>query len=460
MDIDRFDCLSKLVDAVAASVAVIDTSDDGVGRILRHNALFREMLGLPTTSPDNSEMLTLRQALPRYARRKVMEQIVDCTDHVSPVETVLPFDLTGQTRWWRFSAQPIIDVDGKSNAVLMTCLEITDKVQLESDLEIANSRFSAVIQTAYDGIVTIDQDRRIKLFNAAAEEMFGYNADEIVGESLDRLIPECYRERHDEHVKNFAQSPIQSRQMFERGGRIFGLTAQGTEFPIEISIAKIQVGDATEFTAVIRDISVRARLIDELKRQAMVDEMTGLSNRRAFLAKATAEVALASRHGRDLSILMIDIDRFKAINDRHGHAVGDIVIQAMASAGRTAIRKSETFARVGGEEFAILLPETTEAQARHFAERLRKTVADAAFEHDWQGIDPVSFTMSVGVTEFFDGEASIDPALSRADDALYAAKAAGRNRVVVWSETTEGRAAYRQHSGQAGTVLPLKRSAG
>lgn len=428
------DELPGVVDAIAASVAVIDLDGGRPNRLLACNCHFRRMLGIRATDGAGSR---LRNFLPGYARRDIEAQIEECVRTVTPVEIVQALDLEGGTSWWRIAAQPILNGAREPGGVLLTCLDITEKNRLENELKTANSRFGAVIQSAYDGIVTVDRQQRIHLFNAAAEEMFGYSAEEVLGKPLTALIPTRSRARHDSHMVNFAESPIGSRQMFERGGRIFGLAKDGTEFPVEISIAKITVDGATEFTALIRDISERAKLIDELKRQALIDQLTGLPNRRSFYEQSVHQIASARRHERPLSVLMIDLDRFKRINDTRGHPAGDMVLKAMASAGKCILRQSDIFARLGGEEFAVLLPETDEERAIVIAERLRQTVANARFQHDWGEHGPIPFTISIGVAPCLNDDLAIEYALKRADRALYDAKQDGRNRVKIWSRMPE-----------------------
>nr|WP_232845503.1 diguanylate cyclase [Aurantimonas marina] len=423
-----------VVDAIAASIAVIDLDGGKPDRVLACNCHFRRMLGI--RAPDGAGA-RLRDLLPGYARRNIAVQIEECVRTVTPVEIVQVIDLEGRTFWWRMAAQPILNGAREPGGVLLTCLDITEKIQLENELKTANSRFSAVIQSAYDGIVTVDRQRHIHLFNAAAEEMFGYSAEEIRGRPLNTLIPEKYHDRHAEHLETFSNSPISSRQMFERDGQIFGLAKDGTQFPVEVSIAKITVGGATEFTALIRDISERAKLIEELKRQALIDQLTGLPNRRAFNEQAADQMALARRHDRPLSVLMIDLDRFKRINDTRGHPAGDMVLRAMASAGTCILRQSDIFARLGGEEFAVVLPEADEGRAIVIAERLRQAVANARFQHDWGEHGPIPFTISIGVAPCFNDDLAIEYALKRADRALYDAKQDGRNRVKIWSRMPE-----------------------
>lgn len=169
------------------------------------------------------------------------------------------------------------------------------------------------------------------------------------------------------------------------------------------------------------------RLAGELNHLAMIDPLTGIGNRRVFYARAEVELARCRRKGSPLSILMIDLDRFKSINDKLGHATGDETLRRFVSLVEPHLREYDFFARLGGEEFSVLLPDAREDAAVGIAERLRE-ITEA--EHLPTLNFPVPTTISIGVAEQECGEDSIDRLLHRADEALYAAKAGGRNRVV------------------------------
>lgn len=164
------------------------------------------------------------------------------------------------------------------------------------------------------------------------------------------------------------------------------------------------------------------------ERLAHSDELTGLDNRRAFFDRGQALVGYCERNKLPLSVVMIDADHFKQINDRHGHAVGDAVLRHLAGMLRGALRKSDLCARMGGEEFALLLPDTPLAEATALAERFRQSYADTLTR---EGGVEVGNTVSIGVAS--DGY-DIDHLLHCADVALYQAKSAGRNRVVAGAE--------------------------
>ncbi|MBB4315515.1 GGDEF domain-containing protein [Roseospira marina] len=186
------------------------------------------------------------------------------------------------------------------------------------------------------------------------------------------------------------------------------------------------------------EIVERERLTLELERLATVDELTGLAGRRHFMVLAERERARTERFVTCLSVLMLDLDRFKAINDTHGHGVGDAVLRAFGAVLQRELRQIDVAGRLGGEEFAVLLPGANLGHGLEVAERLRAGTAEigrnSADLHRDSGAEapPVPVTVSIGVTTFMPGD-TLDALLKRADTALYAAKRAGRDRVLCWT---------------------------
>ncbi len=186
-------------------------------------------------------------------------------------------------------------------------------------------------------------------------------------------------------------------------------------------------GTVRGFVVVSRDLTQRKRQEDNMKTLASVDPLTGAYNRRKGDALLAVEFSERKRHGRPFAVLMLDIDHFKAVNDRFGHAAGDAVLCALVHACRKELRPMDAVIRWGGEEFLIVLPNTGEAEAMSAAERLRAAVAPEGVAAS-EGVS-ISFTISVGVALPLGDSAS--ELLSRCDRALYAAKTAGRNRVML-----------------------------
>jgi two-component system, cell cycle response regulator len=168
---------------------------------------------------------------------------------------------------------------------------------------------------------------------------------------------------------------------------------------------------------------------DELRAQSITDELTAALNRRGFLERVQHELALVARDGRDLAVLMIDVDHFKAVNDTHGHSAGDEVLREITSRMRLQLRAYDDLGRLGGEEFGVLLPACTVTDAVTVAERLRESIASpAVVTRD----AAVTVTVSVGVVSVDTlGKYDAADVLAKADRALYAAKSGGRNRVEV-----------------------------
>lgn len=198
-----------------------------------------------------------------------------------------------------------------------------------------------------------------------------------------------------------------------------------------------EIGDMAQAVQVFKDgLIERNRLQAELERRARIDPLTGVLNRRAFRELLEREVARARRHGRQLSLAMIDVDHFKRVNDTMGHAMGDRFLVAVAGAVSAALRSEDLFGRYGGEEFIVAFAETDLAGAIQAAERLRLAIADIRLDHDGE---TRSVTASLGVASFGDlrGESgeTIDSVINTADQALYNAKATGRNRVLPFKPT-------------------------
>ena len=167
----------------------------------------------------------------------------------------------------------------------------------------------------------------------------------------------------------------------------------------------------------------------ELHRMATRDELTGLPNRRSLIETLESELERQRRYARPLSLLLMDLDHFKAVNDQHGHPAGDTVLRFASKVMHGVLRDVDTVGRLGGEEFAAVLPETDLASAARAAERVRAAVAALKIESD---DTIVQITVSVGVTTVCSGDTAKD-ILARADRALYDAKAAGRDQVIVHS---------------------------
>ena len=284
--------------------------------------------------------------------------------------------------------------------------------------------FRKLIHKTNDAIFIADAETaRIIDVNDMACTSTGYNREELLSmHVMDMDAVTITPSQWKEQVKAFREK-----------GNIIEVSHRrkdGTTFPVEISVSYYPLDDHNGYIiGIARDITDRNRANEELKRlheilirQASSDPLTGISNRTKFNEVLGIEIARSKRFTLPLSLIMMDIDRFKEINDTYGHNVGDNVLREFASRVSKSIRKNDLFTRWGGEEFIILITNVTRSGTVIFAEKLRLEIETFDFS-------PVGrITCSFGVTEFEKND-TIDSFIKKADIALYRAKSAGRNRV-------------------------------
>ena len=241
--------------------------------------------------------------------------------------------------------------------------------------------------------------------------------------------------RNDPRLRFYAGVPLRSPD----GQNIGTLCAMDTQ-PHEIGTDQVEA---------LVDLAQIVMNELELRLLATTDSLTGTLARRGFRDEVTRALALAKRHRHDLSLVMLDIDHFKVVNDTHGHATGDIVLKQTVATCRALLRKSDMIGRLGGEEFAILLQHTGGQAALRVAEKLRKAIA----RHRVQGAaGPFGVTASFGVVSVDRTATDTDSLLERADAALYEAKGEGRNRCVVWKQVQAAEPAVRRRVFKAGRL--------
>jgi diguanylate cyclase (GGDEF)-like protein/PAS domain S-box-containing protein len=265
------------------------------------------------------------------------------------------------------------------------------------------------------------RNRKIIWCNRGMSKILGYSQAELIGASTKMLF--AHASKYEEIGRE--AYPIQHgkpyRTQFEMR------KSDGQKVWIDISGASISY-DPTLTLWLVNDISKLKSLEEELSHQVNHDFLTGLSSRSWFMRQAEIELHRAQRYSNPLSIIMMDIDFFKRINDTHGHQAGDVVLKHVAELCRHMLRDSDVCGRLGGEEFALLLPETDKHQALEVAERLRLGLEKAKINLPTEGTT-LQLTVSIGVTAITDINDTVDAMIARADKALYDAKNAGRNRV-------------------------------
>jgi diguanylate cyclase (GGDEF)-like protein/PAS domain S-box-containing protein len=311
------------------------------------------------------------------------------------------------------------------------------ELQPEAEVQV----FRLALQNAPCPILITDAQGTILLANDAAEQLLGYDKGELVGQPVEVLLTGGLRDVHVQHREEFMESP--HRRLMGDRPDLVARAKNGEVIPVEVGLSPVEtpsgllvVCGITDLTARMRTQARMAEVTDLLEKKnekllqiVATDTLTGLKSRQAFFDHLDVQIEVSIRHARPLSILMLDIDHFKAYNDTFGHLAGDEILQQMGEVLMAVARRSDFVGRLGGEEFGIILPETGREGARVLAERFRAAIE--ACEWPRRGI-----TMSVGaVTWAFDQPVPRPRApdaaeiLEGADQALYWSKKKGRNRV-------------------------------
>jgi diguanylate cyclase (GGDEF)-like protein/PAS domain S-box-containing protein len=280
---------------------------------------------------------------------------------------------------------------------------------------------SLVFQSMRDAAIVTDRQGRLVDFNPAARELMPLLDEAKTGKELTSVLS--------------GAPELVETLLGPDGTRRLALSWHGETQHFDVRVFPVyRDKQRSGSAAILANITAQVRLMEELQHSAETDALTGVANRRSFLANIQRECARCARHGERFSVAVLDVDNFKAVNDGNGHHVGDGVLLIVADRILQCLRESDLLSRFGGDEFAILLPETDAEGALDVAERIRATVAASAVDVDGE---TVRATVSIGVATQEDGGASWERLLKQADKALYDAKARGRNQVAAWNELAE-----------------------
>jgi diguanylate cyclase (GGDEF)-like protein/PAS domain S-box-containing protein len=321
------------------------------------------------------------------------------------------------------------DDSGAITGALAIGLDITERKRLEEQLSASEREFRTLAENAPINISRYDRQGRKIYVNHNLAVSLGQPVDQLLGRSFAEQSEMPYNEIFQEAF----EAAIQSGET----------TTFEIEFPAENGEIETHlihmVAERDESGAVFgalatgQNITERKRLEKELERQAHVDYLTGLVNRRYFIELAENELSRINRYGGKLSLILFDLDLFKQINDTFGHSSGDLVLHEIGEISRNTMREIDIIARIGGEEFVVVLPQTGLQEAADAAERLRQAIEKGSIQLDNGKL--VRFTASFGVvtirrkTDVREENVHIDELLKRADRAMYQAKDEGRNRV-------------------------------
>lgn len=289
----------------------------------------------------------------------------------------------------------------------------------------SEARHRLLVDNANDIITTVSLAGKFTYVSPSVEKLTGYTVEEFIDhyQEIGYFLPETLElmertinlvNRMENNGEHFDSVRYESCQCAKNGHLIWTDTV--------LSGIYDENGQLRELLGVTRDITEKVRLRDEIIRLSQTDKLTQLYNRSKMDEVLEREYRRSNRSDTPFSVILLDVDHFKWINDRFGHQAGDQVLFQMGQIFRSTIRSTDTVGRWGGEEFLFILPDTDEEGAIRLANKIRLAIADFAFDH------PDHITVSQGVA-VYRGDSLLETLIARADDAMYAAKKAGRNQV-------------------------------
>ncbi|WKB52198.1 bifunctional diguanylate cyclase/phosphodiesterase [Eleftheria terrae] len=269
------------------------------------------------------------------------------------------------------------------------------------------SRLRAVFDSTPDGIVTLDAEGRVRSANLAAQRMFGTDEAQFLGRPMADFIDGPFSVMPGAGVREVA-----------------GRRRDGSSFPLDVVFNEMALGQGNQHVGILRDVSERRQIEERMRHMAHHDALTGLPNRALLEARLGASIVRARREQGQLALLFIDLDRFKNINDSLGHHVGDRVLCEVAQRLRAAVRATDTVARMGGDEFVVLLPHPA---GEGECERVARKILQALEPPLTAGNQELRVTPSIGGVTYPAGGTDLASLMRHADTAMYDAKASGRN---------------------------------
>lgn len=313
-------------------------------------------------------------------------------------------------------------------------VRLSDRMQRDLNevnhlLKESEEKYRSIFENVSEGIFRCHLDGTLLDVNPAMARILGYgSAQELLAEQSGdtlSLFP-------DETEASRFLGPIAKHGQVTNG-QYRMRRKDDTTIWVELSARTVEHSGSrtTHIEGTLSDVTERQRMLEDLRWLATTDGLTDLANRRHFLEIAERETVRAKRYGRNMCLLMMDIDHFKAVNDTYGHDVGDMILKMVARISREQVRDCDLVGRLGGEEFAVLCPDTHEEEGMTLAERLRKAIGDPRVPTS--GGKLVSVTISIGCAGFSQETGNLETLLKQADRALYAAKDGGRDQIFLAS---------------------------
>jgi diguanylate cyclase (GGDEF)-like protein/PAS domain S-box-containing protein len=413
--------LTRMATLTALSFTIL-----GIGLIasairLSEARAWYEVRALPATSGFGLAALSVLgwYAL-NHSPESARDYMADVVTGLGLLAAALLAGAIAQARRMRLQAQELL----RTNAVL---------VSAQAAVRESESRLQNLLDGLQTAVVVHGPDTAIQYVNSAAVGILGLTRDQLLGKTA--IDPYWHFAHEDGTPMTVAEYPVSlvfgSRApLHDYVVGVRAAPAAPTRWVLVNAVPNVDAsGRIRQVVVSFIDISERTQRTQQLEKLVLTDALTGLATRRHFIAAAEREIAACRRAGGELSLLVLDVDHFKRVNDDHGHAVGDSVLVQLGATARSVLRQADLAGRIGGEEFGVLLPQTGARGAHEIAERLRAAVA--ATPAGAAGGRPVSFTVSIGVATLEPGDESLAALMDRADQAMYQAKREGRDRVCV-----------------------------
>ncbi len=294
--------------------------------------------------------------------------------------------------------------------------------ELNQKLRRNEARIRAVLDRVDEGIISMTSDGLIRTVNPAAERMFGYGAEDLVGNNITMLMPEPYAGQHDRHLRHYLESG--EKIAIGSSRELIGRRSDGATFPMELRVGEVKLEGEHLFIGAMRDIAERKVAEARVAHLANHDNLTDLPNRNLLQDRARQALMQAGRKRQRVGVMFIDLDHFKTINDSLGHHVGDRLLQTVAARIRSCLREEDTVARQGGDEFIVVLPDIKRFEDIGII--AQKMLGALSEPYSIDGAELHS-SASIGVSVYPDDGQDVEILMRNADTAMYYAKAIGRN---------------------------------
>lgn len=330
----------------------------------------------------------------------------------------------GSVVWAISDVSLVRDSSGEPSHFVTHIQDITRRKEVERRLAESEEKYRTVVQTTSDVIFQVDAGGRISFLNPAWEEVMGFTVAETLGRSFDDFTESRQLECPEE-----SGVPLSEFAEVGRGHEAVMRTKSGESrvFEAKFKVALDEDGGHAGSSGVLHDVTERKTLELRLAHQALHDPLTDLPNRRLFMDRL--QQALSRRSGSSVAVLFLDIDDFKNINDRFGHEAGDSLLVEVAGRIQTSLRPEDTVARLGGEEFVVLLESVDREGASRIARRISEGLQPRfQLKRGEAAVEVTEVTMSVGISLGKPGEATPENLLREADSAMYKAKRKGKAR--------------------------------